>query len=220
MSFAESENGPRYADYHRSHASIQHRTSFDYELSSPAPISEGLASGYFDDEATRSLLALEEADQVMHSGTYGPKEPGGEPIELSLLREGTYDQRILPFVPQCFMSFFSLELYEKNGQAYPRTAIVDSLMSSLQEALAEAQTLGGKVGLSLPHYVRRILPRLLYRRDVSATPFALQLQPYFTPSALRIRWVRLNRVLALIHAFINLCHRVLHPEANWRYTCT
>jgi len=92
MSSIASASNSRYAVYSREHASLEHRITFDYTLSSPAPTHEGKTLGYYDDSATRALLGLEEVDLIMHSGTYGPKEPGAEPVALSLLRDGSFDQ--------------------------------------------------------------------------------------------------------------------------------
>ena len=66
----------RYATYRSEHASLGHRITFDYSLSSPVPMHEGRTSGYFNDSAMHTLLGLEEDNQVMHSGTYGLKELG------------------------------------------------------------------------------------------------------------------------------------------------
>ena len=85
-----------YATYRSEHASLRHRITFDYSLSSPVPTHRGRTLGYSDDSTTHTLLGLEEDDQVMHSGTYSLKEPGAEPVALSLLRDGSFDQR--PFM--------------------------------------------------------------------------------------------------------------------------
>ena len=74
-----------YTTYQSEHASLGHRIMLDYSLSSLAPTHEGRTLGYFNDSATHTLLGLKEDDQVMHSGTYGLKEPGAEPVALSLL---------------------------------------------------------------------------------------------------------------------------------------
>ena len=81
-----------YTTYRGEHALLEHHIMFDYSLSSPAPTHEGRTSGYFDDSAMHTLLGLEDDDQVMHLGTYGLKEPGAEPVDLSLLRDGSFNQ--------------------------------------------------------------------------------------------------------------------------------
>src|SRR5713101_8744179 len=78
MSSSASASNSRYAAYQCSHASLGHRITFDYRLSSLAPAIEGRVSGYFEDSATRALLDLHDEDVIMHSGTYGPKEPGAK----------------------------------------------------------------------------------------------------------------------------------------------
>jgi len=152
----------------------------------------------------------------MHSGTYGPKEPGAEPVELALLREGDMDQRLLPFAPIHLSSLTHLILHDLNGQPYPKKALVTTLKEDLDKSLEEAMNLGKRVGLSLPRYVREILPKLLCEDPENPDPFAYQLRPFFTPSALRVRWMRINRIKILLHAFINLCHRILYPHADWK----
>ena len=52
---------------------------------------EGKIKGYFDDKATRILLSLEPQDLLLHAGTYGMKEPGCQPVQLSVLHHKIYD---------------------------------------------------------------------------------------------------------------------------------
>jgi hypothetical protein len=151
------------------------------------------------------LLRLEEQEVILHSSTCGSKEPAGEACELSFLHHRSYNQRLLPFVPRNHSSYPSLELHQINGQAYPYVGAVDSLDLLLRGSLKEARGLGQQVRLSLPDYVQEIVPHLLYR------PFSHQLQPFFTPTALRVRWVWIVRSIALLHPFINLGHWLLYP---------
>ena len=189
---------------------------FDLALSSPAPVQEGILSGYFEDQATRELLALKDADVLLCSGTYSDREPGGAPIEFSLLSEGSYDQCLLPFVPQNHTPHHHLDLHKLNGQAYPYAGSLDTLNSHLRDTLREAQELGAQVDLNLPDYIRALLPRLMYQPCEDARHFSRQFQPYFSPSAQRARWVRIGRNLALLQGFINLCYHLLHPTEEWR----
>jgi hypothetical protein len=64
-----------------------------------APIAMGRKRGYFRDETTRALLGLNKGNFMQNSGTYGTKEIAEQPVEFDLLRNGTYDQCFLPFVP-------------------------------------------------------------------------------------------------------------------------
>jgi len=216
MSFFEYDVIPRYAEYNKSHATISHRITFDYQLSSPALMEEGKSSGYFDDSAMHALLALDEDDLLMHSGTYGPKEPGAEPVVLAFLREGNLDQHFIPFAPIHLSSFHHLILHDINGQPYPKKALWKSLKEDVEESLEEAMKLSKLVGLSLPSYIQEILPRLLYVDPETPEIFVFQLRPYFTPSALCARWTRINRVKILLHMYINLCYHILHPNEEWR----
>ena len=206
----------RYAAYRGKHVSLGHRITFDYSLSSPAPMHEGRTSGYFDDSATHTLLGLKDDDQVMHSGTYGPKELGAEPVDLSLLWDRSFDQRLLPFAPVHVSTFLPLILHELNGQPYPKKALIKALKEDVDRSLEEASDLGKQVGLSLPFYVCEVLPRIPCKDPENSDPFTYQLHPYFPPSVLRIRWTRINRGKIMLHAFINLCHHILHPNAGWK----
>ena len=79
---------------------------------------EGRTLGYFDDSTTHTLLGLEDDDQVMHLGTYGLKELGAKPVALSLLRDRSFDQRLLPFAPIHISTFLPLILHKLNRQPY------------------------------------------------------------------------------------------------------
>ena len=78
-----------------------------------------------------TLLGLKDDDQVMHSGTYGLKEPGAEPVALSLLQDGLFDQQLLPFAPVHVSTFLPLILHKLNGQPYPKKALVKALKESI-----------------------------------------------------------------------------------------
>lgn len=85
---------------------------------------KGKTSGYFNDSATHTLLGLEEVNWVMHSGTYSPKEPGAELVDLLLLLDGLFDQRLLPFAPVHVATFLPLILHKLNGQPNPKKVLV------------------------------------------------------------------------------------------------
>jgi hypothetical protein len=69
-------------------------------LSLAATTQEGVVSGYFTDMLTQSLLGLNKYNPLLHSGTYGPEEPGAVSTKLSLLVARDYNQIFLPFIPQ------------------------------------------------------------------------------------------------------------------------
>jgi hypothetical protein len=81
------------------HVLATHHVSYSFLLSSPATTQEGAISGYFADALTRSFLGLDKYNYLLHSGTYGPEEPGAAPTKFSLLTGGNYDRLFLPFVP-------------------------------------------------------------------------------------------------------------------------
>ena len=174
---------------------------------------EGRTLGYFNDSAMCTLLGLEDDDQVMHSGTYSPKEPGAEPVDLSLLWDGSFNQCLLPFTPTHITTFLPLILHELNGQPYPKKALVKSPKEDIDQSLTEASDFGQQVGLSLP-YIHEVLPKPLCKDSENSDPY--QLCPYFSPSVLHICWTRINCRKIMLHAFINLCHCILHLNTEWK----
>ena len=113
-------------------------------------------------------------------------------------------------------TFLPLILHNLNGQPYPKKALVKALKEDVDRSLEEASDLGKQVGLSLPFYVCEVLPRIPCKDPENSDPFTYQLHAYFPPSVLRIRWTRINRGKIMLHAFINLCHHILHPNAGWK----
>ena len=77
----------------------------------------------------------------MHLGTYGPKEPGAELVDLSLLWDGSFNQRLLPFAPT-HVTTFPLILHDLNGQPYPKKALIKALKEDVDWSLKEASDLG------------------------------------------------------------------------------
>ena len=65
-----------------------------------APVESGRKRGYFNDGTTQVLLGLTQDDYLQVAGTYGTKELGEYPVAFALLQNGSYDQRLLPFVPK------------------------------------------------------------------------------------------------------------------------
>ena len=63
-----------------------------------APVESGRKHGYFNDGATGVLLGLTQDDYLQVAGTYGAKELGKYPVNFVLLRNGLYNQCLLPFV--------------------------------------------------------------------------------------------------------------------------
>jgi hypothetical protein len=80
------------------HTLATHHVTYSYVLSLAAPIQDGAVSGYFEDTLTHSLLGLTVYNRLLHSGTYGPEEPGHASTKLALLVDGDYDQLFLPFI--------------------------------------------------------------------------------------------------------------------------
>jgi len=169
--------------------------SVDPSISSPAPVNKGSIRGYFNDNATHLLLGLSPNGPILHSGTYRNKELSVLPIKFSSLRPHMYDQRLLPFMPH-FHSFLShaISMHEQRGQSLVYTETHRSLEEHLTQSMLRAQVACHKVSISLPNYALALLPRLRYTAGGDERPFPYQFLAFFSPSAKRIRGVRIGRV--------------------------
>ncbi len=200
----------------KQHESASHRIGFEPSASSPAPAYQGARRGYFDDTATKRLLRLSDEEVLLNSGTYGSKELGQLPIEMSFIRDGDYDQRLTPFVPRHHTYYGNqLTMHQRNGQWFPLAASIMALWNIFSEIVVDALKLAERTGLSLPSYALDLVPRLRYKISPEDSPLFFQLLPFFSPSALRARWCRIARVTILLEGYINLCTRLLHPDAEW-----
>ena len=200
----------------KQHESAFHRIGFEPSNSSPARIQQGVKYGYFDDTATKALLGLDDDDTPLNAGTYGRKELGQDPIEMSVLRDGSYDQHLMPFVPRHHTYYSNqLTLHNHNGQWLPLVASITALWNVFSEILDDVLKLAECTGLSLLSYALGLVPRLCYNISPDSTPFFFQLLPFFTPTALRVQWCRIGRVIALLEGCINLCTRLLYPDPTW-----
>jgi hypothetical protein len=194
---------------------VQMRITCHPEGATVARSDEGAVSGYFDDQVTKTLLGLGAEDPLLSTGTYGLKEPGQRPISLTLLREDIYDRRLLPFVPHEFSFESALDLHELNHQWHVYANTTRELKEELYQARASALAVASNVPLSLPAYARELLPKFLYRES-ETRDFQYQLQPFFSPSAIRARWVRIRRVIAMLEAYVNVCSRIESNRAEWK----
>jgi hypothetical protein len=91
-------------------------------------VEEVRISGYMCDLLTQDLLGLSKNDKLLHSSTYGLKEPGLSPVNFSLLCKGPIDWLILPFVAQsttCVASQFSL--HSQNDQYFVHSGVLQSM---------------------------------------------------------------------------------------------
>ena len=189
------------------HDHYRARITTDPTASSPAPVDQGPKVGYFDDNATCLLLGLNLGDAVLHSGTYGEKELSVNPIRFSYLRAPMYDQRILPFTPRNHpFTSTAFDMHEQNGQ-YPVLALTrKNLEEQLNRALLDAQIAGNNASINLPTYALALIPRLKYSVGGDERPFPYQFQVFFSPSAARMRAVRISRVGAILDATTNGAH--------------
>ena len=108
-----------------------------------------------------------------------------------------------------------LTLHHWNGQWLPLATLIMVLWNIFLEIVADALKLAERMGLSLPAYALNLVPRLCYKISPENSPFSFQLLPFFSPSALRTRWCRIARITVLLEGYINLCTRLLHPDAEW-----
>ena len=106
-----------------------------------APLESGHKRGYFNDGATRVLLGLTQDDYLQVAGTYGAKELGEYPVNFVLLRNGSYNQRLLPFVPirRGTMRVVHIEMHQTNRQWMPTTRALRSLEKDLRLAISQAE---------------------------------------------------------------------------------
>jgi hypothetical protein len=179
-----------------------------------APIEQGRKRGYFRDEATRALLGLNKGDFMQANGTYGAREQAEYPTDFALLRDGTYDQRFLPFVSkfQGTMRTVQIDLPIHNRQWKPSARAIKNLWENLQTEAIEAEQAALRTNLPLPDYAFELVPRLCYRTSPTDPPFEYQFQIWFAPQAHYARWRRVERVAGLLGGYLNACHRLLHPD--------
>ena len=146
---------------HESHLA---KISCNPMASSPAPVHEGQAHSYFNDEATRLLLGLDAGAIPLHSGAYGEAEPGVQPVKLSLLHAKVYDQILLPFIPNNHeFHHKQISMYEKKWQYTIHLEARQELDRFLSKALIDALTSVKEIGLNLPNYALTLVPRLRYQ---------------------------------------------------------
>ena len=199
-----------------SHESYRRAISCDPAASSPAPVHEGQPHGYFDDEATRTLLGLEADAVPLHSGTYGEKEPGIKPVKLSLLRQKLRDQLLLPLVPKNhWFHHTPISMYEKLQQYAVHLEARRELGRLFSKSLLDAQIGMNETSLDYLNYARVLVPRLRYKTGGDDEPFFYQFQIFFSPSAHRIRAARIGRVCAMLDAMTNLVQALQRDPGEW-----
>ena len=198
------------------HESHHVKISCDPTTSSPAPVHEGQRHGYFNDEATRRLLGLDEGAVPLHAGTYGEAEPGIKPVKLSSLRDKSYDRLLLPFVPKNhWVRYTPISIYEKLQQYAVHLEARRELGRLFSKALVDVQLSMKNTGLDLPSYAHHLVPRLLYKAGGDEEPFFYQFLIFFSPSAHRIRAARIGRVCAMLDALSNLAQALQRDPGEW-----
>ena len=134
----------------KQHESVLHRIGFNSSVSSPAPAHQGARHGYFDDTVTKCLLQLSDEEVLLNAGTYGSKELGQFPIKMPFVRDGDYNQCLMPFVPQHHTYYRNqLTLHNQNGQWIPLVTSIMALWNIFSEIVADALKLAECMGLSV-----------------------------------------------------------------------
>jgi hypothetical protein len=190
-------------------------------VNDPAPIQLGRKRGPPKDRETRDLLSLNKGDFLRADGTYGSKELADSPIDFSVLRTGSYDQRLLPFIParRGTMRRMFIDLRETNKQWMPATSSIKAIWNELEELRKEAEATARKTALPLPEYAHQILPLLRFQPTDTTEPFEYQFQPWFHPEAHQARWHRIERVVGQLEGYVNIGHLLLNPaRPSWRYS--
>ncbi len=183
-----------------------------------APVESGRKRGYFNDGATRMLLALTEEDYLQVAGTYGAKELGEYPVDFALLRNGSYDQRLMPFVPKRrgTMRVVHIELHQTNRQWKPSPRALRSLERDLVSVITQAEEAAKLTKLPLPEYAFELVPRLCYRDAPDDPFFEYQFQIWFELEAHYGRWRRAERAAGLLEGYTNVCRLLLEPaKEDW-----
>ena len=155
-----------------------------------APVGSGCKRGYFNDSATRVLLALTEEDYLQTAGTYGAKELGEYPVDFALLRNRSYNQRPMPFIPKHrgTMRVVHIELYQTNRQWMPTSQALRGLEDELQLAITQPKEAAQCTKLPLPEYAFELMPHLCYRDSPDDSFFEYQFQIWFELEAHYGRW--------------------------------
>ena len=106
-------------------------------------------------------------------------------------------------------------MHEQRGQFPVLAETRRNLERALNQSVLAAQLACCKVSISLPNYALSLIPRLRYSQGGDERPFPYQFLVFFTPSAKRIRGVRIGRVCAVLDATTNTAHAMEHGPGSW-----
>jgi len=106
-------------------------------------------------------------------------------------------------------------MHEQNGQFPALVQTRKNLEEHLNRALLDAQIAGNKASISLPNYALILVPRLKYSENGDGRPFPYQFLVFFSPSATRMRGVRIGRIMAILDATTNCAHAMVNGPGNW-----
>ena len=106
-------------------------------------------------------------------------------------------------------------MHEQRGQFPVYAETRRSLEEHLTWSMLKAQVACNKVSISIPNYALALLPRLRYNVGGDGRPFPYQFLVFFSPSAKRIRGVRIGRVRAVLDAATNAAHAFSEGPGIW-----
>lgn len=202
---------------------VFHRGDHPPQWFNPAPEEEGQASGHYDDSETKKLLGLDDMARYTIAGNYVESDLGNGAIQYELAKPTTrrQDSIFLIFFPLGLMQWAaSTSFTADNGQVHVKKLPRMNLWNEFTETVQTACQLAAEAKISLPHYARYLVPRLQYGyepEDRDSLPFPFQLQPYFSPTAMRARITRIVRVMGMLQGFCNALDRLLRPDRPWKY---
>lgn len=170
---------------------IFHREGHPPQWFNPAPEEEGQASGHYDDSETKKLLGLDNTARYTIAGNYVESDLGNGPIQYEMAKPTTrrQDSIFLIFIPLGLMQLAARTSFTaNNGQVHVKKSAHMDLWNEFTETVKTAGQLATEAKISLPYYARCLVPRLQYGyepEDPESLPFPFQLQPYFSPTAMR-----------------------------------
>lgn len=140
------------------HSSYCHCMSLSSGDSSIVPDPTNRAQGFFIDTHTHHLLAVQ--DGLLHSGSYGDRELGSNPILLEDIRDPFC--RFLPFAEKnhnyaiCQASW---QNYQGHRQMIWSTASEVALHKRLNNTIVVASGYSGRIQIPIPAYAWELFPR-------------------------------------------------------------
>ena len=159
---------------------------------------------------------MNKGDFLQANGTYGAQELAKYPTDFNLLCDGTYDQRLLPFVSkfQGTMQIIQIDLHVTNKQWKLSNCAIKNLWERLQLSITEAEQEAQHMNLPLPDYAFMLVPRLHYQDAPDDPLFKYQFQIWFALQAHYAGWHCIERIAGLLGGYVNACYHLQHPDKD------